>query len=148
MSLERGVGEDSGAMTGTTTKTLPVVTTENRSARGPFLVVCEHASNHFPAAFGTLGLMPANRHIVLNFSDRMAGLTPRDAAAIIGTPIDIEVPRSPAVVLASNRGRPLIHDDPRDPAAKGLREVVARIARDEMPKRSRLTRRGRVLEPQ
>ncbi|MDW4550986.1 N-formylglutamate amidohydrolase [Defluviimonas sp. D31] len=48
-------------MTGTTTKTLPVVTTENRSARGPFLVVCEHASNHFPAAFGTLGLMPEAR---------------------------------------------------------------------------------------
>lgn len=96
----------------------------------------------------TLGLMPANRHVVLNFSDRMAGLTARDAAAIIGAPIDIEVPRSAAVVLASNRGRPLIHDDPRDPASKGLREVVARIARDEMPKRSRLTRRGRVLEPQ
>lgn len=96
----------------------------------------------------TLGLMPANRHIVLNFSDRMAGLNAKDAAAIIGAPIDVEVPRSPAVVLASNRGRPLIHDDPRDPAAKAIREVIARIARDDLPARTRITRRRRILEPQ
>ncbi|MCU9847394.1 N-formylglutamate amidohydrolase [Defluviimonas sp. WL0024] len=48
-------------MTGATAKTLPVVMTENREARGPFLIVCEHASNHFPAAFGTLGLTPEAR---------------------------------------------------------------------------------------
>ncbi|SPH24545.1 hypothetical protein DEA8626_03597 [Defluviimonas aquaemixtae] len=35
---------------------LPVVTTENREAVGPFLIVCEHASNHFPRTFGSLGL--------------------------------------------------------------------------------------------
>lgn len=33
-----------------------VVATENGTAPGPFLVVCEHASNAFPPAFGTLGL--------------------------------------------------------------------------------------------
>ena len=43
-------------MAGAEDKTLPVVATENRGARGPFLIVCEHASNHFPPAFGTLGL--------------------------------------------------------------------------------------------
>ena len=59
-----------------------------------------------------LGLMPANRRVVLNFHDRMAGLTAKDAEAIMGAPIDVTVPRSSAVVLASNRGRPLIHDDP------------------------------------
>lgn len=96
----------------------------------------------------TLGLMPANRHVVLNFSDRMTGLTARDAAAIIGAPIDVEVPRSAAAVLASNRGRPLIQDEPRDPASKALRELIARIARDEVPKRARITRRRRILEPQ
>lgn len=35
---------------------LPVVTIENGNGKSPFLIVCEHASNHFPAAFGTLGL--------------------------------------------------------------------------------------------
>lgn len=96
----------------------------------------------------TLGLMPANRHVVLNFSDRMAGLTAKDAAAIIGAPIDLEVPRSSAVVLASNRGKPLLHDEPRDPAAKAIRSLVARIAREEPQKTKRSLRRGRILEPQ
>lgn len=96
----------------------------------------------------TLGLMPANRHIVLNFTDRMTGLTVKDAAAIIGAPIDLEIPRSPAVILASNRGRPLLHDEPRDPASKAIGALVARIAREEQPKRKRSLRRGRILEPQ
>lgn len=96
----------------------------------------------------TLGLMPANRHMVLNFSDRMAGLTAKDAASIIGTPIDVEVPRSSAVVLASNRGRPLVHDEPRDPAARALQELVARVAREDTTKRTRIVRRRRILEPQ
>ena len=96
----------------------------------------------------TLGLLPANRHVVLNFSDRMAGLTVKDAAAIIGAPVDVEIPRSPAVVLAANRGHPLIYDDPRDPAAKALLALLARIARDDMPKRTRIARRRRSLEPQ
>jgi septum formation inhibitor-activating ATPase MinD len=96
----------------------------------------------------TLGLMPANRHMVLNFSDRMAGLTAKDAASIIGTPIDVEVPRSSAVVLASNRGRPLVHDEPRDPAARALQELVARVAREDTTKRTRIARRRRILEPQ
>ncbi|WP_337282575.1 AAA family ATPase [Agromyces sp. CCNWLW213] len=96
----------------------------------------------------TLGLMPVNRHMVLNFSDKMAGLTAKDAASIIGTPIDVEVPRSSAVVLASNRGRPLVHDDPRDPAARALQELVARVAREDTTKRTRIARRRRILEPQ
>jgi predicted N-formylglutamate amidohydrolase len=48
-------------MAGANDTTLPVVTTENRDASGPFLIVCEHASNHFPPEFGTLGLDAATR---------------------------------------------------------------------------------------
>lgn len=33
-----------------------VMTVEAPEAQGPFVVVCEHASNHFPPEFGTLGL--------------------------------------------------------------------------------------------
>ena len=95
-----------------------------------------------------LGLMPANRRVVLNFHDRMAGLTAKDAEVIMGAPIDVTVPRSSAVVLASNRGRPLIHDDPRDPAAKALRAITALIAREDLQKQTRTSRRRRVLEPQ
>lgn len=33
----------------------------NRAAKGPFLIVCEHASNAFPETFGELGLEPDTR---------------------------------------------------------------------------------------
>lgn len=94
----------------------------------------------------TLGLMPGNRLVVLNQSDRQSGLTIRDAENIIGAPIDIEVPRSSAVLLASNRGVPLIHDDVRDPATKAIRSIVMRVAPDAFPKRSKIHRRRRSNE--
>ena len=94
----------------------------------------------------TVGLMPSNRHVVLNQTDKMSGLTVRDAERIIGAPIDVEVPRSSAVLLASNRGIPLIHDDVRDPAAKAIRSVVLRIAPEAYPKRRKIQRRRRSNE--
>ena len=95
-----------------------------------------------------IGLMPGNRHVVLNQTDRLSGLTVRDAEHIIGAPIDVDVPRSSAVLLASNRGVPLIHDDVRDPAAKAIRSVVTRIAPDAFPKRRKIQRKRGSDEPQ
>jgi MinD-like ATPase involved in chromosome partitioning or flagellar assembly len=91
----------------------------------------------------TLGLMPNNRHVVLNQVDKMSGLTLKDAENLLGAPIDIDVPKSSAVLLASNRGVPLIHDDVRDPAARAVRSVVMRIAPDAFPKRTKIQRRRR-----
>lgn len=91
----------------------------------------------------TLGLMPNNRHFVLNQVDKMSGLTVKDAEALVGAPIDVAVPKSSAVLLASNRGVPLIHDDVRDPAARAVRSVVMRIAPDAFPKRTSIQRRWR-----
>ncbi|WP_022889357.1 AAA family ATPase [Agromyces italicus] len=95
-----------------------------------------------------LGLMPGNRHIVLNQVDKHSGLTIKDVENIIGAPVDIEVPKSSAVLLASNRGVPLIHDDVRDPAAKAIRSIVLRIAPEAFPKRSKIQRRRRSNEPE
>jgi Flp pilus assembly CpaE family ATPase len=95
-----------------------------------------------------LELTPGNRHIVLNQTDKQSGITTRDAENIIGAPVDVEVPRSSAVLLASNRGVPLIHDDVRDPAAKAIRSLVMRIAPDAYPKRNRINRRRRSNEPE
>ena len=92
--------------------------------------------------------MPGNRHIVLNQTDKFSGLTVRDAEHIIGAPIDVDVPRSSAVLLASNRGIPLIHDDVRDPAAKAIRSVVMRIAPEAFPKRRRIQRKRGSNEPE
>jgi predicted N-formylglutamate amidohydrolase len=37
----------------------PVAVVENPQGRSPVLLICEHASNHLPARYGTLGLGPA-----------------------------------------------------------------------------------------
>jgi predicted N-formylglutamate amidohydrolase len=47
--------------TGRTGSRSAVVHIENGDAPGPFLIVCEHASNHIPPAYGTLGLDAAAR---------------------------------------------------------------------------------------
>jgi len=36
----------------------PVALVENRGGRSPILLICEHASNHLPSRYGTLGLGP------------------------------------------------------------------------------------------
>ena len=95
-----------------------------------------------------LGLMPGNRHLVVNQTDKNSGLTIKDVEHIIGAPVDVEVPKSSAVLLASNRGVPLIHDDVRDPAAKAIRSIVLRIAPEAFPKRSKIQRRRRTSEPE
>lgn len=91
----------------------------------------------------SIELMPANRYIVLNQVDRVSGLTIADAETILGAPVDVAVPRSPAVVLASNRGRPLLRDDARDQATHALRELAARIDPAVAVARRRLHRRFR-----
>lgn len=95
----------------------------------------------------TLGLTPANRHLVVNFSDRMSGLTIKDVENVIGAPVDVEVPRSSAVLLAVNRGVPLVRSDARDPAARAIRHLTARIAPDTVAGRARTNKRRRSHEP-
>lgn len=74
-----------------------------------------------------LDLGVAGRRPVLNFVDRQSGLTPKDAARIAGVEFDAVVPRSPGVLLASNAGEPLVRRDPKDPAARALRDLALSI---------------------
>lgn len=39
---------------------MPAAVVENASGRSPILLICEHASNHLPARYGTLGLSPSD----------------------------------------------------------------------------------------
>lgn len=96
----------------------------------------------------TLGLLPANRHLVVNNVEKNTGLIVKDAEAILGAEVDVAVPRSSAVVLAANSGVPAIHHDLRDPAAKALRLLVQRIEPSAHPTRRRIHGRGRRNEPQ
>lgn len=87
------------------------------------------------------GIAPEHRHVVVNFVDRASGLTVKDAERITGASVGVPIPRSPAVVLASNHGIPLLEHDPRDPAAKAILDLLATItpAADQLS--SRLHRR-------
>jgi MinD-like ATPase involved in chromosome partitioning or flagellar assembly len=73
------------------------------------------------------GIRVPHQHVVVNFVDRVSGLTVKDAARITGVDVGVPVPRSSAVVLASNRGVPLLEHDPKDPAAKAILDLLATI---------------------
>ena len=96
----------------------------------------------------TVGLLPSSRLMVLNQTDKQSGLTVRDVENILGTSVDVQIPKSSAVLLSANRGVPLIQDDVRDPAAKAIRSIVLRTAPDAFPKRSKIQRRRRPDESQ
>jgi len=75
-----------------------------------------------------LAMIPAGRHIVMNFADPKGGLSVRDVETTIGTGVDIVLPRSKAVPASTNQGVPIIQSHRRDPMAKEMRRLVARFA--------------------
>lgn len=76
---------------------------------------------------GSLNLFPESRHVVLNFADSKTGLSVQDIEATLGAPVDVSIPRSRGISLATNRGVPLLQDEVRDPATKNLRNLVERF---------------------
>ena len=74
-----------------------------------------------------LNLLPARGHVVLNMADRRAGLSLHDVEATIGTPVDVVLPRSRTLPFSTNKGVPLLQDGTRDPATKGLRQLLERF---------------------
>ncbi|MGO4228192.1 CpaE family protein [Arthrobacter sp. YAF34] len=74
-----------------------------------------------------LGLVPEHRHIVLNMADRRAGLSLKDVEATVGAPVDVVLPRSKNLPFSTNKGVPVLQDGSRDPASKGLRQLVERF---------------------
>ncbi len=97
---------------------LDVVATENRESRGPFLVVCEHASNRFPAAFGTLGLPPEAQAAHIAWDPGALGVARRLA----------ELLDAPLVAAGVSR---LVYDLNRPPHAPGA--MAARSEHYEIP---------------
>ncbi len=75
-----------------------------------------------------LGLLPESRQVVVNQSDRASGLTIADIETAIGARVDIVIPRTKGVGAASNRGLPVIIDQPRDKASRTLRVLVTRLS--------------------
>jgi pilus assembly protein CpaE len=76
-----------------------------------------------------LCMIPAGRHVVMNFADPKAGLSVRDVETTIGTGVDVVLPRSSAAPASTNQGVPLLQSGKKkDPMVKELRRLVARFA--------------------
>jgi pilus assembly protein CpaE len=76
-----------------------------------------------------LCMIPAGRHVVMNFADPKGGLSVRDVELAIGAGIDIVLPRSTSIPASTNQGVPLIQSGRRrDPMVKELNRLVARFA--------------------
>jgi pilus assembly protein CpaE len=92
-----------------------------------------------------LCMIPAGRHVVMNFADPKAGLSVRDVELAIGAGVDVVIPRSGSVPPSTNQGVPLVQGGRRrDPAARELRRLVARFAATPLvsPKRQRARHRA------
>jgi pilus assembly protein CpaE len=74
-----------------------------------------------------LQLLPASHPVVLNGVDRGAGMTAEDAETVLGVRVEAAIPRRRAVVIAGNRGVPVLRGAPRDPASRALRSLVRRL---------------------
>jgi pilus assembly protein CpaE len=76
-----------------------------------------------------LCMIPAGRHVVMNFADPKGGLSVRDVETTIGAGVDVVLPRSKSVPASTNQGVPLLQSGGRrDPMAKELRRLVSRFA--------------------
>ena len=93
----------------------------------------------------TLNILPARRHLLLNFADRQAGLSVRDVEAVVGLPVNVVVPRSPEVALSSNRGVPVLMEKKGGPAAKAMNNVVRRLEDDGSAKTGGFAHKGVAL---
>jgi pilus assembly protein CpaE len=91
-----------------------------------------------------LCMIPAGRHVVMNFADPKGGLSVRDVETTIGTGVDVVLPRSKVVPASTNQGVPLLQSGRRDPMAKELRRLVSRFAATPLMKPGRYRAKHRA----
>ncbi|MFE4227509.1 CpaE family protein [Arthrobacter sp. NPDC056886] len=99
--------------------------------------------NHGLEVLRQLDLMPPSNTIVLNFADKRSGLTVQDVEATVGLPVDIILPWSRTLPFSTNAGVPLLQENRRDPALKGLKNLIALLGPNQStPANKNLNRRG------
>ncbi|WP_347060137.1 AAA family ATPase [Blastococcus sp. HT6-30] len=91
-----------------------------------------------------LCMIPAGRHVVMNFADPKGGLSVRDVETAIGTGIDVVLPRSATVPVSTNTGVPVLETGGRDPMVKELRRLVSRFAATPIVRPSRYRAKHRA----
>lgn len=90
-------------------------------------VACLRSVQKEMELLGTLGLLPGSRHVVVNFADKSSGLRIKDVEAVLGAPVDVVLPRSKELPLASNRGVPLLVTTKSGPFVKSVKSLAKRI---------------------
>lgn len=75
-------------------------------------------------AFELIGLVSADRHMVVNRVEGRGGIGISEIEATIGLPASHRIPRSRGVTVSTDEGVPILEDGGRDPAARALRELV------------------------
>ncbi len=93
-----------------------------------------------------LGLLPESRHVVLNMADSKGGLSVPDVEATIGVPVDVAIPRSRTLPFSTNKGVPILQDNRRDVAVKGLRQLVERFKPNWQDRTHRKLHRRAVVQ--
>jgi pilus assembly protein CpaE len=91
-----------------------------------------------------LAMIPAGRHIVMNFADPKGGLTVRDVEMTIGAGVDVVLPRSKGVPTSTNQGVPILESNRRDPMAKEMRRLVSRFSATPLMKAGKYRARHRA----
>jgi pilus assembly protein CpaE len=76
-------------------------------------------------ALNSLGITEPRRHFVLNKANDKVGITPDDAAAIVGMKVDAEIPSSQIVPLSMNYGNLVVEDSPESSVSQGFRSVAS-----------------------
>lgn len=75
-------------------------------------------------AFELIGLVSAQRHLIVNRVEGRGGIGVGEIESTIGLPVSHQIPRSRGVTVSTDEGVPILEDGGRDPAAKALRELV------------------------
>ena len=97
-----------------------------------------------------LCMIPAGRHVVMNFADPKGGLSVRDVETTIGTGVDVVLPRSAAVPASTNQGVPLLQSGSSATRwSRSCSRLVSRFAATPLmkPGRYRAKHRAACDEP-
>lgn len=87
-----------------------------------------HAMRKAVVVLDQIGLTGHNRWYMLNRANARVGLDQADIERSVGLVIDGTVPSARAVPIAMNQGVPVLEDDPRSPAARSMKDFLAKLA--------------------
>jgi pilus assembly protein CpaE len=91
-------------------------------------VACVRGVRKAVELLSQIGLLPGSRVLALNLASNQSGMKVKDVEAAVGLPVDIVIPRSNDVQLASNHGVPLMLNKKKGgPFVKAIRTLITHL---------------------